>query len=347
VGKGSDTVKIFGWAGDEYSGCWWYRIKLPLDALRDQGHQVDYAARMPPEWWDKPDVVIGQRISLPDATTRWQQLHDRPDRPLMVYETDDDLLNIDPGNQQAYRFFAQYEIQENVRRCIRLADLVTVTTEPLAEVLRALNPNVVVLPNYIPARLLQHPPVADPEPGGRTVIGWAGSSTHADDFYEVARELVRFVQRNPLVEYHNMGLVVDGKPGLFTSLKDLIPTDRVRLAGWYPLPHYYAALEFHLGLAPLRPNPFNQSKSAVKAMEYAARGVATIASDTGPYTDYIRDGETGLLARYRHQWTQHMRALVEDPDMRRDLATKARAHVATLTIEDHAHEWADAIRSHL
>lgn len=338
-------MKIFGWAGDEASGCWWYRIKLPLDALRAQGHEVEYSARMPPEWWDKPEVVIGQRVSTPEATKRWQQLADRPDRPFMVYETDDDLLNVDPANTRAWQFFGRWDIQDNVRTNIQLADLVTVTTEQLADKVRTLNPNVAVLPNYIPGRLLQHPLVVDPGDRGPTVIGWAGSQTHVDDFNEVAPALVRFIERHPHVRYHSMGLLVNGKPALFTSLKRLLDLpEQVRLAGWFPLPHYYSALEFHIGLAPLRPSVFNQSKSCVKALEYSARGVAVIASDTGPYADYIRHGVTGLLARQPHEWTRHMRDLVNDHAMRRELVTNARNHVAQLTIEDHAHEWADAIQ---
>jgi glycosyltransferase involved in cell wall biosynthesis len=336
-------MKIFGWAADTSSGCWWYRIKLPLDALRALGHDTDHGSILPPAWWDTPDVIIGQRVAKPEAVVRWKQLAEQPDRPLLVYETDDDLFNVDPGNTKAYQFFGRWDIQEGVRTCIRLADLVTVTTEPLAEQIRPMNPNVAVIPNYIPAKLLQHPLVEDP--AGRTVIGWAGTHTHAEDFTEIAAELVRFVERNPMVEYHSMGLLLNGKPALFGSLKRLIATERVRLAGWFPLPHYYAALAFHIGLAPLRPSIFNRSKSPIKALEYAARGVATIASNTGPYADYIQPGVTGLLADQPHEWGRHLRDLVHDPDMRRELAANARANVRQLTIEDHVHEWAAAIHT--
>jgi glycosyltransferase involved in cell wall biosynthesis len=341
-------VRIFGWAADAASGCWWYRIKLPLDALRDLGHETDYSPRMPPEWWDKPEVVIGQRVYTTEATTRWEQLAKRPDRPLMVYETDDDLLNIDPSIPNAYAVWSRPEVQDNMRRCIQLADLVTVSTEPLADVLRPLNPNIAVLPNYIPRRLLRHPLVPDPEPGGPTVIGWAGTPTHAVDFEECAAELCKFVLRTTNVHYYSMGVLVNGNPGLFASLEELLQRpDQVHLAGWFPLPYYYSALGFHIGLAPIRASTFNQSKSPIKAMEYAARGAAVIASNTGPYARYVRHGETGLLAARPQQWRIHLRTLVNDPAMRRELVAKAHAHVSTLTIEDHAHEWADAIRSHL
>lgn len=340
-------MRIFGWPADQSSGCWWYRIKHPLDALRALGHEVDYGQLAPPDWWDTPDVLVGQRVATPNATVTWQRLAASPNRPLLVYETDDDLLDVDPANTKAFQYFGQAEIRENIRRNVQVADLVTVTTEPLAAVLRPLNPNIVVLPNYLPRRALDCPLMTQPADGGPLYIGWAGTMTHVQDFGEVADALVRVVKQHPAVTYRSVGLLINGQPGLFASVKALADAKRATAGGWFALPYYYAALEFHIGIAPLAPTRFNQSKSCVKALEYSARGIATVASNYGPYADYIRHGETGLLATQPHEWVKHMRDLINDPAMRCEIAAKARSHAETLTIEDHAHEWADAYRSAL
>jgi hypothetical protein len=57
-----------------------------------------------------------------------------------------------------------------------------------------------------------------------------------------------------------------------------------------------------------------------------------IASNFGPYAEFVRDGEAGLLARQPHEWGKHLRTLL-DPFVRRDMGAKARALAAEHTIE--------------
>jgi hypothetical protein len=101
---------------------------------------------MPDEWLHTADVIVGQRVCQPGATVRWQQMA-REGRCALVYEIDDDLLDVDPSNGPAWSFFSRPEIRANVIRNIVLADLVTVSTEPLADVVSQWNRNVVVLPD--------------------------------------------------------------------------------------------------------------------------------------------------------------------------------------------------------
>jgi hypothetical protein len=74
---------------------------------------------------------LGQRVCQPGATIRWQQLV-REGRCALVYEVDDDLLDVDPSNGPAWKVFGAPEIRANVIRNIEVAYLVTVSTEPLA-----------------------------------------------------------------------------------------------------------------------------------------------------------------------------------------------------------------------
>jgi hypothetical protein len=53
--------------------------------------------------------------------------------------------------------FSRPEIRANVCRNIEVADLVTVSTERLAEVMSKRNRNVIVLPNCVPQTLLDAP----------------------------------------------------------------------------------------------------------------------------------------------------------------------------------------------
>ena len=50
-----------------------------------------------------------------------------------------------------------------------------------------------------------------------------------------------------------------------------------------------------IGIAPLVDSPFNRSKSAIKAMDYAALGLPVLASDMPVFRGSLADGPGGML----------------------------------------------------
>jgi hypothetical protein len=200
------SVKIFGWMGDT-GGCGWYRIQEPLRVLAKHGHTTLASPALPMEWRDTADVIIGQRIYLDEITEMWRKLDVGyfGRRPKLVYELDDDLWHIDPTNEPAYTRLQDPGILANIRANIIRADLVTVTTPALAEIVAEINPHVVVIPNYIPRALLRRPTVPAPGGDGTVTIGWAGTPSHAGDFTEVAAPLDRVLRHHRRAEYHHLG----------------------------------------------------------------------------------------------------------------------------------------------
>jgi len=92
---------------------------------------------------------------------------------------------------------------------------------------------------------------------------------------------------------------------------------------------------FDVSLAPLFPSTFNNSKSQLKAIESGFFKKALIASEIEPYTlDLISAIDFGgafnpkgnsLLvnpSKNHKQWFQHMKRLMENPNMREDLGNK-------------------------
>ncbi len=320
-------LRIFGWAADQ-AGCRHYRLTLPLDQLRRRGHQISISSRMLTDTPEQSDLLIGQRVCKPGPTHLWQTIARRPHHPTLVYEIDDDLFDIDPtGNPIAYGFYQQPGIQDNIRANIAAADLVTVSTLRLAEVVHAWNPNVAILPNCVPQWLLHH---TRPNDSTITTLGWQGSATHRLDWEGPNRQVERFLRRRGTrTELHLMGAPPDNAPHPF------------RHTGWTAdIDHYYRLIDWDIALAPLRPHPFNQSKSDIRVIEAQALGIPVVASATGPYERTIRHGQTGMLVRRDHEWGQHLAALIDQPDLYGRIATAGRRHVAQhRTIEAQAHLW--------
>lgn len=306
--------------------CGYYRIRLPMDALSAHGHDITTS------WgWDDTangaPIIVGQRVSKTNALPIWRRL--RPNHRL-VYETDDDVWTIDPTNFSAVLTHDQATL-DAAEQAIGAAHLVTVSTEPLAEVVRRYHDNVVVLPNHIDGRMLDlERPRRD-----RVTVGWAGGDSHLRDLMMVAPHLRRLVDRNPTVDLHTIGTDyrrVCNLPGRYTDWSaDL----------W----DYYRSIDFDIGLAPLVESTFNRSKSAIKAMEYAALGIPVIASDLEPYRPFVLDGVTGYLVRSEHEWMKRLRELVNDEAMREEMGRKAKEHAAAFTIQRGWKLWQSAYAS--
>jgi glycosyltransferase involved in cell wall biosynthesis len=93
--------------------------------------------------------------------------------------------------------------------------------------------------------------------------------------------------------------------------------------------------EFDVALAPLNDSPFNLYKSQLKVIEAGFHKKAIIAQNYGPYTiDLVSAIEKGggfndkgnsLLvepSKNHKQWTQHVKRLVDNPNLVKDLGEK-------------------------
>lgn len=331
----------------------YYRVACPLWALEQRGHTVAWLEMMPEEvigssaW----DVIVGQRISLPGPSSIWQRLASEQ-RATLVYEIDDDLLNVDASNKSAHAYYnaqvqpvavqtslREYEfrtIEDRERRQriidnITVADLVTVSTEPLAAVVSQWNPNVVVLPNCVPAEYLDHQrPVADE----RLTVGWRGGPSHSRDFGEMARPVKAFLQKHSRrVEFHGIGADYTER---VASLRA-----RTRHTGWQPIESFIRSVDFDLGVIPLRPSPFNDSKSDLALLELAALGIPVVASATGPYQRAVDEGAPALLAANSREWTDRLTELLDDK-RRTELGAAAYEWSRSRTIQSNVWRWEQA-----
>jgi glycosyltransferase involved in cell wall biosynthesis len=315
-----------------------YRLKVPLDALAARGHEVAFDNRMPDEWREKADIFIAQRTCLPPASSLLQRLAGEGRK--IVYELDDDLFSINPRANPHAWVFRDHGIRKLIAENIRAASLVTVTTEALAKVCRRYNDNVVILPNYLPASVLDIPiPSRRLPPGdGTTVIGWGGSATHERDWLQAARAVSDVLGEREDVRMRFLG----------TQYARGLPRASVDYLGWTRDldAHYRRVSRFDIGLAPLENITFNKSKSALKVAEYMMLGVPAVASPSPAYVDLIDHGTNGFIAKSPEDWAKLLRELVNDAELRTIVGQQARKKAAAeLTIESNVERWEQAYAS--
>jgi glycosyltransferase involved in cell wall biosynthesis len=322
------------------SACGYYRLQLPLATLKAQGlAEVTLEGMHDARDYD---IIIGQRVSNEQPTKEWQQLAAHKNRNYrLVFEIDDDLWNCERSNKPAWDYYAcDRERLRRMQRNIEVSDLVTTTTEFLADELRKrTDAPVVVLPNYVDAALLNFTPERPSDLADKFVVGCGGSPSHLGDWQYAGKGIGRFFKQNPETVMYFLGAE-------FTRQLPESVWPQIYYTQWQPSTHqYYAKLSMDVGLAPLRPGLFNASKSNLKALEYAALGIPAVCTAYTPYESFVDDEVTGFLVYRDDQWASRLRDLYENDDMRLKMGDAARELAKKHTIQEHAHKWADAYRS--
>ncbi len=324
-------LKIYGWSAG-HSGCGQYRVGLPMWGLGLAGHDARAFSVLEEDVPDDTDVVVGQLLYDEHREGTWRALAERPGRrPVLIAEIDDDLWNVHKTNAQALPLKAP-EVLRRLEENLRIADAVTVTTAHLAAVVSRFNPNVFVLPNCIDLNLITYQRTSAP----RLTVGWAGGSSHLNDFASMQSELRQFVRRNPEIDLHFVG----------QDYRQLFNLTNTRWTKWSDnLVDYLRNLDFDIGLAPLAYTEFNKSKSDIKLLEYAALGIPVVASNFGPYAESVEHGVTGFLVKHDHEWAKYLRRLVEDPHLREEMSINAKLWASTRTVQGNVWRWEQAYRS--
>jgi glycosyltransferase involved in cell wall biosynthesis len=223
---------------------------------------------------------------------------------------------------------------------IREADAVTTTNEVLANVIRKhTDKPVFVIPNCLDLRNWRKPKLADD-----IWIGWCGSVSHYPDLKPLMPVFDRLMEKYPKLHVQIMGSSFDylfpPKEGVkrfpvagygpedsmfYADLKDSGERwpGRMRFDAPVPVQQYEKWMcsnwQSHIAIAPLESNDFNDSKSNLKLVEYAALGIPAVASNFGPY-HWQRTDIHGLRADDNSQWEEYLSELIEQPSRRQNLA---------------------------
>ena len=306
-----------------------YRMSMPLGQIYKESEKILIQASTIIEDWHvrTADIIVGQRVCTDEDTKKWHTWK-KDTKAKLVMELDDDLFNIDVSNIN-HKYYNQPNIPDNAKRNAEISDLITVTTEPLADLMRQYNDNVIVLPNYIDEKVLHY--TSRPPDPDKIIVGWAGSITHEIDFAVVSGHLKNVLEKQKQVWFHMYG-----------SLFNCGVTERMYFTGWSDdIDTYYKSLRLHIGLAPIRRCKFNESKSHIKMLEYAALGIPAIASNETPYKDFVKHGLTGYLAYNPADWKHLLLSLIKNPELREHMGYQAREYARQWTIQEHYKKWED------
>ena len=197
----------------------------------------------------------------------------------------------------------------------RAVHAVQTSTEPLANVLRQYNPEVMVFPNAV-ARLPDVRNYANPD---CVTLFFAG--LNRENEWPPYLDALNTVAARSGSRLHFQ--IVNDR-GLFEALQTPHKT-------YTPLCDYdtYQSLlgTSEISFMPLLDTPFNRCKSDLKFIEAAAHRVATLAS-TIVYGGSVEDGRTGVLFHDAQELERKLSRLVANPETGLGIGNAARSYVA-------------------
>jgi len=251
------------------------------------------AAALTCSW--KADVTWISRQLLP-AFTPLQAMAKRP----MVLDVDDAVW-LNTGGHRA-------------RNLAIASDLIVCGNTFLANHFSRWNSNVTVIPTAV--NTAWYRPLPNPKPDDILVMGWTGTSGNFPFLYAIEGALLRVFEHCGQATL----LVVADRPPQFKSL----PASRVEFQRWTPRTEQAAFDRMSIGLMPLADTDWCNGKCSYKMLCYMAAGLPVVVTAAGMNREVLALGEVGLSAASEREWVDALTALLDHPNLRRNMGAAGR-----------------------
>lgn len=340
-------------------GCYVVRCLLPLVANGwDGDHTSIKAFQQTPE--DKTraakasDIVVFHRPDDPKKLELARILKGQGKKIVM----DNDDTHKDMGGIILNEYFNKERVKKGLTSINKIldafaieADLITCSTEYLAEEYRKLNPNVVVLPNYIDPFYFDEPLRNEDDVVRIGITGSIGMSNDLD----VLNPIFKHYEKDPRVKLVFFSLPADPKNNPFIANAyqneyNFLDSMDVEWHATVNMDKYYDklnSLKLDIMLIPRSDSYFNRCKSNLKFIESSMFEIPIISQGftdgKSPYQVNPEDSKYMKIVIDNNDWIPAIEELIADKEKRREMGRKAREYVEkNYNIEDHAHKWEDA-----
>lgn len=347
VGVCTDTYRPN--ADGQYGAISWYRIISPLEKLGATIIGQLREVTLSPEWamdFAKNGKIWFMKMTDNEGIDFYIDVARKFMGCKYVLDLDDDPYSFSKNHPEYAKL---KERMPQVKKMIKMADHVVVSTEEIKKVIEKDNPYVTVIPNAIDPDIWNVKNATRTD--GKVHIGWIASASHIADIPVILPVLVDLVKKHENVHIHFAGMVdlkildVENPSEELVNVMtlqriaemgkvkiDLTPllgrfTHHVGTQGYKDYPAFLASLGLDIALAPLEDTQFNRCKSNIKWMEHAMLEIPMVLSAVGPYQESVKHGENGFLAKTSGDWAASLSFLIENPAERKKIGKNAKQAV--------------------
>ena len=305
-------MKVY-YISNTFDGCWYVRNYLPMYHNGWDGDKLSiYGKRIVGDQMVKgamnADVVVFQRPNDRERLEAAKVLQKAGKK--IVFDNDDTYkLNSGVPTQMTTIYGKEKltEMNDTLMEFIKIADLVTTTTETLRQEYNAYNKNVVVLPNMVdpddfPVKKVNHT--------DKVRVGLVGSVVSNEEYEALKTNLDRLL-KSPDVQVVIFGMPPKTEETFLTQRiykkeYDFWLSKNIEWQPFVPFQDYFETLNnltLDLMLIPRQNSYFNQAKSNIKFLEAAMLEIPVIASSfpNGPYEEL--DGKIGIKTKdFKEVW---------------------------------------------
>jgi hypothetical protein len=304
------------------------------------------------------DIVVFHRPEHPDKLRLARTLKELGKK--IVFDNDDTYK--DSEQVKLNKYMSQERVGRGLKAIngsidafIAEADLVTTSTEFLAEEYRKLNNNVVVLKNCVDPFLFDEPLRNE---GDKVRIGITGSVGVTADL-DVLKPIVEHYQDDPRVQIVFFSLhQKSDQTKLIREIytEEYATVEAFRNIEWQPMVYaheYYDtlnSLRLDIQIIPRKETYFNKCKSNLKFLESSMLEIPCVAQafSTGdsPYQQTPEDSKYLLLANTQEEWVAQIEKLIANKELRREMGARAREYVEReYSIANNINNWEIAYKS--
>jgi len=332
--------------GSVLSPCGTIRLSTFFDAMRGAAAgkwQVRYL--IPEEVAAfRPDVVVWQRTAMADE----QQVDSiamlaKRLGCLMVYDLDDNLFELDDEAERR-----AYEVKlKAVEKSLQVADQVWCSTVELAERVSGMTRHrPLTMANALDPEMWGTPPMPASEEhlGPVHSLMYMGTRTHAADLELLGQAMDMLEERRP--GHYRLDIV-----GVASNYPERPWMHVLEIPGYvgasYPAFVNWLSRQGprRLGVAPLLSSPFNDCKSCIKVLDYAALGMPTLASDVPAYRPMQVDLECFKSDNSPDAWAEKIELVCGDDAQASLVMSNARLRIGQIPFFEAVRIRMDAISS--
>lgn len=339
-------------------GANWYRTHMPAAALlAETDHQVvignamesmELSGELVLYDWDKNradgiDVLVLQRWMGDKAAESIEKA--KALGQVVLNDVDDWWFGMRPSNNAFYNVHPKYSPESNTnhyRALCASSNALICSTPFLAHRMPQQCGGVaaVVIRNRIDVDRYEKSDVS-----GDPMVGWVGAVAHRSSDLQVLNGIIQqWLRRNPKAGFFHGGadsVAASARTALNLPLST--PGKTMPMQTIYNYPKLFKN-RFNVGIVPLSSAPFNEAKSCLKGLEYAAAGIPFIASATPEYV-WLRDTyDIGIIASKPKQWLAALDRL-SDENERVMLGARYRQSVQALSPVGLGIEWESAFET--
>jgi glycosyltransferase involved in cell wall biosynthesis len=287
---------------------------------------------------DWPDLVILCRNTSPTLIPFLNTWYEK--KIPIIYELDDNLFEIPSDLSDFARIICQTPHQQTIYRLVQQASLVRVYSHPIKDRVSSITPFVEMIRPPLDWKLIRQPKLS--YDSSIVKIVYATSRTKDDNLAEVFLPALIHI----LELYKNSVRVYFLGSNPLKQLKDRRIRYKPFRLNYSSYLRRFSGAGYDIGLAPLKNDIFHRSKTNVKYREYGASHIAGIYSDVDVYSDWINDGENGLLVENTEEsWFNAMQKLIINKDIRDRIKDSAYKDVrSNFSQEQFSEKWWEHIQ---